>query len=79
MPDIKIALVYFSATEVTYNYVKIIQDGLLNCGCAVQEFNVATYSSRQSRPAFDDFNGIIFGSPVFSDFAPSVINELAFN
>ncbi len=75
MPDIKIALVYFSATEVTYNYVKIIQDGLLNRGCAVQEFNVTTYSSRQSRPAFDDFNGIIFGFPVFSDFAPGVINE----
>lgn len=75
MSEIKIALVYFSATDVTHTYVKIIRDGLLNRGHAVQEFNVTAYSSRQNPPAFDDFNGVIFGFPVYSDFAPCVINE----
>jgi ferredoxin len=73
--DIKIALVYFSATDVTHTYVKIIRERLLNQGCAVQGFNVTTHSSRQNPLVFEGFNGIIFGFPVFSDFAPSVINE----
>ncbi len=75
MSEIKIALVYFSATDVTHTYVKIMQDRLLKSGCVVQELNVTAYSSRQSPPALDDCNGVIFGFPVFSDFAPSVINE----
>jgi NAD-dependent dihydropyrimidine dehydrogenase PreA subunit len=75
MADIKIALVYFSATDVTHTYVKTIRERLLNLGCAVQSFNVTTHASRQNPLAFDGFNGVIFGFPVFSDFAPSVINE----
>jgi len=75
LTDIKIALVYFSATNVTHTYVQIIREGLLNQGCAVQAFNVTAYASRQNSLAFDGFNGVIFGFPVFSDFAPSVINE----
>lgn len=75
MSEIRIAIVYFSATDVTHTYVQTIQDGLLNRGCSVQAFNVTAYSSRRSPPALDDFDGVIFGFPVFSDFAPSVINE----
>jgi NAD-dependent dihydropyrimidine dehydrogenase PreA subunit len=75
MADFKIALVYFSATNVTHTYAQIIRQELLDQGCAVQGFNVTTHSSRQNPLLFEGFNGVIFGFPVFSDFAPSVINE----
>ena len=75
MADIKIAVIYFSATEVTHTYVRRIWERLQNQGCEVKAFNITAYSSRQDPPAIDGFNGIIFGFPVFSDFAPSVINE----
>jgi NAD-dependent dihydropyrimidine dehydrogenase PreA subunit len=75
MADLKVALVYFSATNVTHTYVQVIREGLLDHGCAVQAFNVTAYASRQNQLSFDGFDGVIFGFPVFSDFAPSVINE----
>ena len=75
MTDSKIALVYFSATNVTHTYVQIIREGLLDQGCTVQAFNVTAYASRQNPLSYDGFNGIIFGFPVFSDFAPTVINN----
>jgi NAD-dependent dihydropyrimidine dehydrogenase PreA subunit len=75
MADFKIALVYFSATNVTHTYVQIIREGLLNQGCAAQSFNVTSYASRQNPLLFDGFTGVIFGFPVFSDFAPTVFNE----
>jgi ferredoxin len=75
MTDFKVALVYFSATNVTHTYVQIIRERLLDQGSAVQAFNVTAYASRQNPPAFDGFNGVIFGFPVFADFAPSVINQ----
>jgi ferredoxin len=75
MVDCKVALVYFSATEVTHTYVQVIREGLLDQGCVVQTFNVTAYASRQNPLSFEGFHGVIFGFPVFSDFAPSVINE----
>lgn len=71
----KVALVYFSATDVTHTYAEIIRESLLNHDCAVQAFNVTTHASRQNPPAFEGFDGVIFGFPVFVDFAPTVINE----
>ena len=75
MADLKIALVYFSATNVTHTYIQTIQEGLFGHGCTVQSFNVTAHVSRQNPLPFDGYNGVIFGFPVFSDFAPSVINE----
>jgi ferredoxin len=70
----RIALVYFSATDVTHTYAQIIREELINRGCGVQLFNVTAYASRQKELPIDDFDGLIFGFPVFADFAPSVIN-----
>ncbi len=75
MTDCKIALVYFSATQVTHTYAQVIREALLDQGCIVQLFDVTGYASRQEPLAIDDFDGLLFGFPVFSDFAPSVINE----
>jgi ferredoxin len=75
MPDFKIALIYFSATNVTKTYAEVIHKELLRRECEAQLINVTGYSSRQEFLPVDDFNGFIFGFPVFADFAPSVINE----
>jgi ferredoxin/flavodoxin len=74
MSDSKIALVYFSATNVTKTYAEVIQDALQRRGCAAQAFNVTPYASRKEGLPVGEFNGFIFGFPVFADFAPSVIN-----
>ncbi len=71
----KIALVYFSATNVTDSYARVICDHLIGLGCAAQLFNVTAYASRQKPLPIDNFDYFIFGFPVFADFAPSVINE----
>lgn len=75
MAELKIALVYFSATNVTYSYIQTIRDELLRRGCAVQTHNVTALESRRQPLSFDGCDGAIFGFPVFSSFAPSVIHE----
>ena len=74
MAECKIALIYFSATNVTHTYAEVMREALLDHGCEVRLFNVTAYASRQEPLSVDDFDGFIFGFPVFSDFAPSVIN-----
>ena len=74
MGNLKIALVYFSATNNTYTYAQVIHDRLTDQGCSVPWFNVTPYASRQAALPLQDVDGVIFGFPVFSDFAPSVIN-----
>jgi NAD-dependent dihydropyrimidine dehydrogenase PreA subunit/flavodoxin len=75
MSDLRIVLVYFSATHVTKIYAEVIEGELTRRGCKVHLMNVTPYSSRKETLLVDDFDGFIFGFPVFADFAPSVINE----
>jgi ferredoxin len=75
MPGHTIALVYFSATNVTRTYAEVIEKEMIRKACRVQLINVTAYSSRQASLPLGDFSGFIFGFPVFSDFAPSPINE----
>jgi ferredoxin len=74
MSDSRIALVYFSATNVTHSYARTIEDELLRQGCEVQVVNATTLASRHRPLSFDGCRGVIFGFPVFVNFAPSVIN-----
>jgi Fe-S-cluster-containing hydrogenase component 2 len=54
---------------------EVIQKELLERGCEARLIDVTGYSARQEPLPVDDFDGFIFGFPVFADFAPSVINE----
>jgi NAD-dependent dihydropyrimidine dehydrogenase PreA subunit len=74
MTDVKIALVYFSATNVTHSYAEVMRNAFVDHGCEVQLFNVTAYAARQRPLPIEDFDGFIFGFPVFANFAPSVIN-----
>ena len=71
----RIAIVYFSATEVTHTYARVMQQTLLDQGCAAQLFTVTAYTSRQDPLPVVAFDAFVFGVPVFADFAPSVIND----
>lgn len=71
----KIALVYFSATEVTKTYAGAIAEELIRLGSEARLLDVTPYAARRESLPVEGFDGLIFGFPVFSDFAPSVINE----
>lgn len=75
LTDKKIALVYFSGTHVTHTYAQVMRRALLEQGCEVSLFDVTPYTARQQVLPFSAFDGLIFGFPVYADFAPSVIND----
>ena len=74
MPIHRVAIVYFSATNVTHTYATVMREALPHHGCQAQLFNVTFYASRLERLPIADYDAFIFGFPVFSDFAPSAIN-----
>ena len=71
----KIAIIYFSGTQVTDAYAKVIQQALTAKEVDAQLINVTSYASRQKSLALNQYSGVVFGFPVYADFAPSVINE----
>lgn len=74
MTNRRIALVYFSATNVTHAYAGVMAEAVRAHGVEPQLFNVTAYAARQEPVPLQTFDGVIFGFPVFGDFAPSVIN-----
>lgn len=75
MKDQNVAIVYFSATDVTYTYARFMQRIFSEQGWEVVLINVTTYASRQQALPLNAHGNLIFGFPVYADFAPSVINE----
>lgn len=71
----RIAIIYFSATHVTKTYADIISQELQAQGCETALINVTSLRSRETQVPFSDFEGVIFGFPVYSDYAPSVVND----
>lgn len=72
---LKIALVYFSGTGVTDAYANVIGKALSELDSEVSLLDVTPYAARQVAMRVGDFDAFLFGFPVYSDFAPSVINE----
>lgn len=72
---LKIALAYFSGTGVTRAYAKVIAEALHALGSEAVLLDVTSYASRQVSLQISHFDAFIFGFPVYSDFAPRVINE----
>ena len=68
MSDLKIALIYFSATNVTRTYAEVIQDELLKKKCEVKLFDMTSFLSRQKSLPLDHYNGFIFGFFTFGGF-----------
>jgi Fe-S-cluster-containing hydrogenase component 2 len=72
---VKIAIVYFSGTNVTHTYAENMMKSMSDKGRDVGLVNVTPYYSRTVDFPIDEYDFFIFGFPVFSDFAPSVINS----
>jgi NAD-dependent dihydropyrimidine dehydrogenase PreA subunit len=75
LADQKLALIYFSATNVTHSYAVAMHAALRTLGCETRLFNVTAHASRQKSLPITDYDGFLFGFPVFADFAPTVINQ----
>ncbi|NMB54469.1 MAG: 4Fe-4S binding protein [Leptolinea sp.] len=75
MPDLKIALVYFSATGVTAAYAGAITKKMTDLDCRVDQINITSFDARQKPLPVCEYDAFIFGFPVFSDFAPIVVND----
>ncbi len=71
----KVALIYFSATEVTQTIALAIRSRLIEHAAGTELFNITALGARQKPLPLVDFDGFIFGFPVFSDFAPEVVHE----
>jgi len=75
MTELNIAVIYFSATNVTANYAGAIQKEIEKLNARTSLINITPFDSRKQGQKLDTYDGVIFGFPVYSDLAPSVVNE----
>jgi len=71
----KITIVYFSATDVTRTYARLMKEEILEGGWDVKLIDVTSFRSRHKKILLEVDHQIIFGFPVYGDFAPRVINQ----
>ena len=73
-----IAIIYFSATGITESFASVIGTELEKHDCQVMKINIISQSSRESKAVLEKINSfkyLIFGFPVFKDFAPEVVDD----
>jgi ferredoxin/flavodoxin len=75
MKTLNVALVYFSATDMTRTYARIVRDEISTCGGTADLIDVTSFASRQKPLSFDNYDGVLFGFPVFADFPPAVFDD----
>jgi ferredoxin/flavodoxin len=75
MPELNIAVIYFSATNVTATYAKTIQKKIEELHARADLINITSFESRHRGLEMDVYDGVIFGFPVYADLAPSVVND----
>jgi hypothetical protein len=75
MTELNIAVIYLSATNVTATYAGAIQKEFENLNARANLINMTSFESRKKDLKLDAYDGVVFGFPVFSDFAPSVVNK----
>lgn len=69
-----IAIVYFSGTGVTRTYAGVMAEELAARGASVEALDVTAHADRRQAPPLSGFDGVLFGFPVYSDFAPRAVN-----
>ena len=72
---LRVAIVYFSATNVTRSYAKVIHRHLNEHNCDAHLFDITPHIARQNHLPINHYDAFIFGFPVFADFSPSVIHS----
>ncbi len=70
-----IAVIFFSATHVTRTVARKIRERLVERGIRAELIDVTSFSSRRGPISLDAYDGVVFGFPVYGDFAPRPIHE----
>ena len=70
-----IAVVYFTATDVTGTYARTIAEELVRLGAAAQLVDVTPFAARQAPLDLSPYAGVIWGVPTYGDFSPSVLHD----
>lgn len=70
-----ILIIYFSATGVTEKYVQVMKQHAEGIKCVCDTQNIITPKSRQKSINFEQYDGIVFGFPVYSERLPTVVEE----
>jgi len=75
--EMKIALIYFSATNNTANMANFIAKKLesLEKNLKVDEINITNYSERQHKIDIDQYNALFFGFPIYAWRAPKLVRD----
>ncbi|MEE4195166.1 MAG: EFR1 family ferrodoxin [Anaerolineae bacterium] len=71
----KIAVVYFSGTDVTRLIADRMAETLTNLGCTVKTFDITPHKARLALFPTHAFDGFLFGFPVYADFAPTPVHD----
>jgi ferredoxin len=72
---LRIGIVYFSCTDVTTTYAEHIAGSLEQAGCIARLINITPLGARHAPPPLEDLDGVVFGFPVFADFAPLPVHD----
>jgi ferredoxin len=75
MEKLKIALVFFSGTNVTRQYAEAIRNALAGLGGDPQLVDVTPFAARRDPFPAQGFDAFVFGAPVYADFPPSLVGD----
>lgn len=71
----KIAIAYFSGTDVTKIIADKMAETLTDLDCIVKTIDITPHKARLALFPTHAFDGLIFGVPVYADFAPTAIHD----
>jgi ferredoxin/flavodoxin len=69
------AIVYFSGTGVTRAIATVIRGRLVENDCRADLIDITPYTVRKNPSLLESYSGLVFAFPVYSDFAPAVVND----
>jgi flavodoxin/Pyruvate/2-oxoacid:ferredoxin oxidoreductase delta subunit len=71
----RISLIYFSPTGNTAQISEIIKNKLVELGEEVFEHDITSYSSRQNKIDFRNYDFAFFGFPIYAHRIPEIMRE----
>ena len=71
----KVAIVFFSATNNTKRIAKVIKEEFEAMGATAHMHDITHLSDRQSHMSFSTYDAAVFGFPIHSLRAPRVARE----
>ena len=72
---LKVLLTYFSATGNTKKVVKTVEEKLIERNVAVTMLDITSHQSRHQQISLSEYDGVMFGFPIYSLRAPRVCRE----